>query len=82
MRRWIPVLTSLCVASAQASECVVLLHGLGRSSMSMNRMERKLEHAGFETANIDYPSREHTVEELADIAVSAGLESCRSREGM
>lgn len=82
MRRWILVLASLCAAGAQAGECVVLLHGLARTSTSMNRMQRKLEDAGFETANIDYPSRDHTVEELADIAVPEGLESCRAREGV
>ena len=41
----------------------------------MNKMQRELEDAGFATANIDYPSREHTVEELADIAVNEGLEA-------
>ena len=63
---------------ATAAECVVLLHGLSRSSLSMNKMERELIAAGFVTANVDYPSREHTVEELAGMAVPAGLENCRS----
>ena len=62
---------------ATAAECVVLLHGLSRSSLSMNKMERKLLAAGFVTANVDYPSREHTVEELAGMAVPEGLETCR-----
>jgi len=48
----------------------------------MNKMQRGLEGAGFVTANIDYPSRDHTVEELADIAVPAGLEACRAKEGI
>lgn len=67
---------------AQANDCVVLLHGLARTSTSMNKMQRELENAGFTTANIDYPSREHTVEELADIAVAEGLEACRDAEGL
>lgn len=61
----------------QADECVVLLHGLMRSSMSMNKMQRELDDAGFVTANIDYPSRDHTIEELAEIAVPEGLAACR-----
>ena len=65
---------------ATAAECVVLLHGLSRSSLSMNKMERELVAAGFLTANIDYPSREHTVEELAGMAVPEGLETCRALE--
>ena len=63
---------------AAASECVVLLHGLARTSMSMNKMQRKLEEAGFVTANIDYPSREHSVESLAEMAVPDGVTACRA----
>lgn len=65
---------------AQASECVVLLHGLMRSSTSMDKMQRELDAEGFVTANIDYPSRDHTVEELAGMAVGDGLAACRANE--
>jgi len=64
---------------AQAADCVVLLHGLMRSSMSMNKMQRELDEAGYLTANIDYPSRDHTIEELADMAVPDGLAACREQ---
>ncbi|MEJ2256639.1 MAG: alpha/beta fold hydrolase [Woeseiaceae bacterium] len=67
---------------AVAGECVVLLHGLARTASSMNRMERELVAAGYATANIDYPSREHTVEDLAEIAVPAGLDACRAVAGV
>lgn len=69
-------------APVLASECVVLLHGLARTAMSMNKMERELAAAGYLTANIDYPSREHTVEELAELAVPEGIDACRSQEGV
>lgn len=65
---------------AQADECVVLLHGLMRSSTSMNVMQRELDAAGFLTVNIDYPSRDYTVEELAPIAIEDGLAGCRAYE--
>lgn len=65
---------------AQAADCVVLLHGLMRSSTSMNKMQRELDDAGYMTANIDYPSRDHTIEELADIAVPDGLARCREQD--
>ncbi|MGB5688440.1 MAG: alpha/beta fold hydrolase, partial [Woeseiaceae bacterium] len=70
----------LCGGLAQADECVVLLHGLMRSSTSMNVMQRGLDAAGFLTVNIDYPSRDHTVEELAPIAIEDGLAGCRAYE--
>jgi alpha-beta hydrolase superfamily lysophospholipase len=67
---------------AQADECVVLLHGLMRSSMSMNKMQNGLNDAGFVTVNIDYPSRDHTIEELAEMAVPEGLAACRELENV
>ena len=67
---------------ASANDCVVLLHGLARTSVSMNKMERELAAAGFLTANIDYPSRENTVEELAMTAVPAGIAACRAQGGV
>ena len=76
------VILLLMTTSASASECVVLLHGLARSSMSMNRMESKLQDAGFATANVDYPSREHTVEVLAPMVVEKGLQMCREIDGV
>ena len=72
----------LMSSSVQAGECVILLHGLMRSSTSMNKMQRELEAEGYITANIDYPSRDHLVEELADIAVEDGLAACRANESI
>ena len=68
--------------TAAAAECVVLLHGLARTASSMQRMERALAAAGYATANIDYPSREHPVEVLAELAVPKGLKDCRNRESI
>jgi len=83
MRRFFLLAVLMLVAGvAQAAECVVLLHGLARTSTSMNKMQRELEGAGFLTANIDYPSREYTVEKLADIAVTDGLAACRRNDGV
>lgn len=71
-----------CATASSASECVVLLHGLARTATSMNPMQRALAAEGFETANIDYPSRDHEVEKLADIAIPQGLDACRANEGV
>ncbi len=60
-------------------ECVVLLHGLGRTHRSMDRIEAALRGAGFTTANINYPSQSHPIETLAVTAVPEGLRRCRSR---
>lgn len=57
-------------------ECVVLLHGLARSSLSMERMSWFLEENGYAVANIDYPSRDYKIEELATMAIESGLDQC------
>ena len=67
-------------SAASAAECVVLLHGLARTSSSFNAMQEALEEDGYRTANVDYPSREHEIAELASIAVEDGLATCRAGE--
>ena len=65
------------VASVQGTECVVLLHGLNRSWRAMGKMAEALQAEGFSTVNVDYPSQQGPVEDLAPIAVNSGLEKCR-----
>ncbi len=68
--------------AATAAECVVLLHGLARTSSSLDVMQAALEEDGYLTANIDYPSREHEIVALATLAVGEGLASCRAGENV
>ncbi|MDA0679431.1 MAG: alpha/beta fold hydrolase [Proteobacteria bacterium] len=70
------------VVQVHADECVVLLHGLARTSSSMERMKSFLENSGYQVANIDYPSRDYKVEELAPMAVEEGLRQCRAKIGI
>lgn len=56
--------------------CVILLHGLARTDNSMSELESKLGEAGFTVVNTGYPSRRHSIEELAEIAIPPALESC------
>jgi len=64
-------------AAAASTECVILLHGLARSSRSMSHLEDALRKDGYLVANIDYPSRKHPIETLAPEAIGRGLEECR-----
>lgn len=66
------------VGPPHARECVVLLHGLARSSLSMERMKWYLEENGYHVANVDYPSRDHKIDELAPMAVEDGLAQCKA----
>jgi pimeloyl-ACP methyl ester carboxylesterase len=68
--------------AAVATDCVVLLHGLARTSASMSKMEEALQGEGYFTANVDYPSRDHEIAELASLAVEDGLARCRANVGV
>jgi len=59
------------------ADCVVLLHGLARTSSAMETLQTALEDHGYTVANMDYPSREKPIEELSSIAVESGIQRCR-----
>ncbi len=59
-----------------ATECVVLLHGLARTYRSMNTMEKALIQAGYQTVNLDYPSRAKSIEEIAAEELVKGVNLC------
>jgi pimeloyl-ACP methyl ester carboxylesterase len=68
---------TLVSTPAAAVECVVLLHGLGRTQLSMMVLEYSLEQAGYAVWNEGYPSRSGTIEKLAPV-VGAAVEACRA----
>jgi triacylglycerol lipase len=55
---------------------VVLLHGLSRSSSSMRGIAHALDKAGYRVCNIDYPSRKHSIAELAAQFVAPAIVRC------
>src|SRR5436190_253966 len=69
--------TVLLSTTLLAQEHVILLHGLCRTSRSMEPMRRALRQAGYVVANLDYPSRKGTVEELSESVIGTALEDCR-----
>jgi len=66
----------LLAGTLQAADCVVLLHGLARSDGSMRELAEELTQAGYQTVNVDYPSTNFPVEELADRYIPMAIESC------
>lgn len=62
----------------QVAECVILLHGLGRTSISMLNLEAHLVEAGYRTVNYGYPSRYEKIEQIAKVHVPDAVSQCNS----
>lgn len=85
-RLTIPIVAMLLLASphvphalrANTGECVVLLHGLGRTTLSMLPLEWALTARGYRVVNQGYPSTEAPIERLAE-AVGSGTTRCRQQ---
>lgn len=67
--------------SAHAS-CVILLHGLARTSTSMAKLEKHLMGEGFHVVNLGYPSREDIIENLARRAIYPSLLQCHPEQAV
>jgi triacylglycerol lipase len=78
MRRLLLMLVLISPQSF-ADDCVVLLHGLGRTSYSLNSLEKALEQDGYIVVNIGYPSREESIDELSAV-VGEAIEECRKHK--
>jgi pimeloyl-ACP methyl ester carboxylesterase len=70
----------MCCANAQGSECVILLHGLARSSSSMEKLQAALVRDGYSVVNYQYPSRKKNIQTLAAEEIPLALAKCVSAE--
>ena len=59
-----------------SQDCVVLLHGLARSEISLTPMQIALENAGYKVVNRGYPSTEATIQTLVDDYVTEDVAAC------
>ncbi len=62
--------------SAAMADCVLLLHGLARTSLSLKAMELALHTEGYKTVNTSYPSTEATIEELVKTVIPGAIAEC------
>jgi triacylglycerol lipase len=71
------VMAAISSRAFSASEAVILLHGLCRTSRSMDKMEQALADAGYQVLNVNYPSRTACIQKLADDAIGKAVAECR-----
>lgn len=62
--------------SAALADCVVLLHGLARTSLSLSVMEESLKANGYRAVNASYPSTSKTIAQLADETIPEAVAAC------
>lgn len=48
----------------ETNDYVILLHGLGRTALSMRKLASTLRHEGYIVHNIDYPSRSASINQI------------------
>lgn len=58
------------------SEAIILLHGLARTSRSMNKAGELLAAYGYKIINVDYPSRSADISSLAQKYIAEALKQC------
>ncbi|MEM7358056.1 MAG: alpha/beta hydrolase [Pseudomonadota bacterium] len=63
------------LAEKQTEDCVILLHGLARTSRSMRKIAHVLKD-DYRVINQGYPSRKHPIETLAELAIPPALKQC------
>ena len=62
------------------NECVIVLHGMGRTKFAMRKVEKELADAGYTVWNQSYPSTKKSIEVLAAEHISKGLKFCRGAQ--
>jgi len=76
--RSLGILCLMLSATAQAADCVILLHGLARSDSSFSTLHDKLASNGYRVVNHHYPSTQYDIKTLAKEAIDTSLKQCQS----
>ena len=59
------------------TDCVILLHGLGRTHRSMGNMAEALMKQGYRVINLPYPSTDEPIETLASDHLAPAVQRCQ-----
>jgi triacylglycerol lipase len=73
-------LKSKLTSITQDTEAIILLHGLIRTSRSMNKAGKLLAAYGYKIISADYPSRKKNIETLALETITPALNQCASKD--
>lgn len=68
------------MSAANHDECVILLHGLARTSHSMLKLESVLKKDHYVVVNHSYPSTQKSIKTLADQVIPPMMNECLNRQ--
>lgn len=71
-------ITAKLTAIEQDSEAIVLLHGLARSSRSMDTASEVMARYGYKIVNVGYPSTRQPIETLAPQCLRKAIHECEA----
>ncbi|MCU7846370.1 MAG: lipase [Candidatus Thiodiazotropha sp. (ex Monitilora ramsayi)] len=74
------LLPTLTPADQGEGDCAILLHGMGRTSMSMGAIEDALIAQGYTVWNEGYPSLTQSLEEFATPMMESAITYCRDNQ--
>ncbi len=66
--------------ATEVRECVIVLHGMGRTERSMSKIEDRLQDEGYFVWNQRYASTTEPVDELSATTIGEGLEFCNHKQ--
>jgi pimeloyl-ACP methyl ester carboxylesterase len=66
------------INTSNVDQCVILLHGLARTTSSMEEIQNALSAEGYYVVSVDYPSRKHPIEDLASSVIPDKISTCNS----
>ena len=73
---YVTLLGIFTAGAAAAQDCVVLLHGLARTEISLTPMQLVLEDHGYQVVNRGYPSTTADIQTLVDENLSEDVAAC------
>ena len=74
--RYLLALVICCMPALSRAECVVLLHGLARSDISLYLLEEVLEEQGYKVVRPNYPSTKETIAALTAEVLPETIQAC------
>lgn len=74
------LMTLVLWPGAARAECVVLLHGLARSAISMRVLQNALTDAGYFVVNVDYASTQAPIETLVATSIPPAVAACGAQK--